>query len=402
MEKARTKLRGWLLAGWAAAIVGVQARHVIWPFSDREGDWPWVMGLMAFPIAAALLLARRPGNIIGRLLALVGMAAGAIHLTAWYVLAYPDAPLSRQVEAIDTAGVVLSFAGLLGLLHLFPTGRPINRPHARVVTALWCYVVVAAALGVVRPGPLALTDRPNPFGLGPPSLSGLFDAGFAGVLVFVVLGFWVVVVRWRRAGPVERAQLKWFLAGATLVLIVAVMIASSQDEDPVSPAADVVASIVVMLAFWALPAAVVIAITRYRLFDIDRIVSRTVSYALLAGVLGLVYAGSVVGLQAVLPVRGSDLAVAASTLAVAALFRPLRGWLQRSVDRRFNRARYEAALVTKEFADRLRQEVDLNTVIHGLSAVVDRTVQPVSAAVWLRTATTSGREAHARPASLPS
>jgi hypothetical protein len=342
------------------------------------------MGLMAFPVAAALVLARRPGNVIGRLLGLVGMSAGAIFLVSWYVLAFPHAPLSRQVEAVDTIPAVLQFGGILGLLHLFPTGRPVNRLHARVVTALWWFFAVFAVVGVVGPGRLSLTLRLNPFGLGAPWLSDLFDVAQAGMLAFVVLGLWAVFARWRRAGPVERAQLKWFFAAATWVLIAALMVASSQDEDPANPVVNLLSGVVVMMAFWSLPFAVVVAITRYRLFEIDRIVSRTLGYALVAGVLSLVYAGSVVGLQAVLPVGGSDLAVAGSTLAAAALFRPLRLRIQRAVDRRFNRARYEAALVTQQFADRLRREVDLDTVTHDLSAVVDHTVQPASASIWLR------------------
>ncbi|HSK95086.1 MAG TPA: hypothetical protein VK891_00590, partial [Euzebyales bacterium] len=115
-----------------------------------------------------------------------------------------------------------------------------------------------------------------------------------------------------------------------------------------------------------------------------RIISRTVTYALVAGVLGLVYAGSVVGLQAVVPVGGSDLAVAGSTLAAAALFRPLQTRVRRTVDRRFNRARYEVGLVTEQFATQIRREVDLGTVVDDLRAVVNATMQPSSVALWLR------------------
>jgi hypothetical protein len=373
-----------LLAGWAAAVVGVEALHVIWPFPDHEQDWPWVMGLMAFPVAAAIVLARRSGNVIGRLLGMVGMSAGVIFLVTWYVLAYPQAPLSRQVEAVEMIPAALQFGGILGLLHVFPTGRPVNRFHAWIVRAFWWYIAAASVLGVVHPGPLTITGRPNPFGLGPSWLNQIHDHSEAGLVPFAVLGFWAVVARWRRAGPVERAQLKWFFAGAAWVLVTVLMLAASPEEDPANSVLNVLASLVAMGAFWALPIAVVIAITRYRLFDIDRIISRTVAYAVVAGVLGLVYAGSVIGLQEIVPFGGSDVAVAGSTLAAAALFHPVRRRVQRAVDRQFNRARYEAVVVTQDYTRRLRHQVDLDAVTHDLLAVVDRTMHPASADVWLR------------------
>lgn len=386
------RTRSWALAAWAAGVVGVLTLNVLWPFPGREADWPWVMGLMAFPIAAALVLARRPGNVVGRLLGVVGMSAGAIFLLSWYAQAFLTAPLSRHAEAVEAVPVVLQFGGILGLLHLFPTGRPVNRLHARVVAALWCYVAAFAALGLVQPGPMELTGRPNPFGLGPPELRAVFEGAIAGIGIFAPLGFVAVLARWRRAGPVERAQLKWFFAGAAYLALNLVVISFFPD-DFANPVANQLSYVVAMLAFWSLPVAVLIAITRYRLFDIDRIVSRTVTYALVAGVLGAVYAGTVVGLQAALPVGGSDLAVAGSTLASAALFRPVRARVRDAVDRRFNRARYEVGLVTQQFAARVRREVDLETVVDDLHAVVDATMRPASIALWLRAAPAAGRRA---------
>jgi hypothetical protein len=380
-----------VLAAWAAAVVGVLALNVLWPFPGQEDDWPWVMGLTAFPIAAALVLARRPDNVVGRLLGLVGMSAGAIFVLSWYAQVFPDAPMSRQAEAVEAVPVVLQFGGILGLLHLFPTGRPVNRLHAWVVTALWCYVALFAVAGLMLPGPMELTGRQNPFGLGPPWVRDLFAAGVGGIGVFAPLGFLAVFARWRRAGPVERAQLKWFFAGAGYLAVNLVVISFFPD-DFANPLLNQLSFVVAMLAFWSLPVAVVIAITRYRLFDIDRIVSRTVAYALVAGVLGVVYAGTVVGLQAALPVGGSDLAVAGSTLASAALFRPVQTRIQRAVDRRFNRARYEVGLVTEDFASRIRQQVDLGTVIDDLRTVVDTTMRPSSIDLWLHTSPATDRD----------
>lgn len=375
-------VRGWLLAGWAAAMVGVLALNVLRPFAGHEQDWPWLMGLTAFPVAAGLVLVRRPGNTVGRLLGVVGMSAGAIFVLAWYVLAFPDAPLSREAEAIESIPAVLQFAGILGLLHLFPTGRPANSIHTRVVAALWWYSAVFALLGVVRPGPMTLTGRPNPFGVGPVWLRDVYAAGFPGLALFLGLGLWVVVARWRSAGPVERAQLKWFYAGATWIAVTALLNALHGD-DISGPVGDLLFGIVIVLAFWSLPLAVVIAITRYRLFEIDRVISRALAYTFTASVLGVVYVGSVVGLQAVLPVGGSDIAVAGSTLAAAAVFGFVRGRVQRTIDRRFNRARYETTVVTGAFANRIRREVDIDTLAHDLCTVVTQTMQPHLVGLWI-------------------
>lgn len=374
------RTRGWAFAAWAAAVVVVLALNVAQPFPGREADWPWVMGLMAFPVASALLLARRPGNTIGRLLGVVAMSAGAIFVLSWYVQAYPDEELSAWAEAIESVPAVLQFAGILGLLHLFPTGRPIGRVHRWVVVALWAYVAFFALLGLVNPGPLTLTGRPNPLGVGPPWLHDVYGSGIGGVAVFALFGFVVVARRWWIATPVERAQLKWFLGAATW-MVFAIVLAASPGGGPL---AELVGGVIVMLAFWSLPVAVTIAVIRYRLFDIDRLLRRTVSYAAVVGLLGLAYVTLVVGLQAVLPVDGSDIAVAASTLAVAALFRPLGGRVQRIVERRFNRARYEMTSVLDAFSVAVHRQVDVDTLTDDLTSVLARTLQPATVELWLR------------------
>lgn len=377
------RTRGWLLAGWAAAVVGVLTLNLVSPLPGREQEWPWVLGLMAFPVAAALVLTSRPRNRIGWLLATVGTSAGLIFVLSWYAQSYPAGPLSRQLEAAESVPAVLQFGGILGLLHLFPTGRPCNRAHAWVVSALWWYIATFALLGVVRPGPLQLTGRSNPFGVGPLWLGDVHATGIVGVALFVGLGFVVVVARWRRAEAVERAQLKWFYAAATWVLVIATLLAVTNDDDPGGRVFELVAGIVVATAFWSLPLAIVIAITRYHLYDIDRVISRTVTYTIVVAVLGAVYVGAVAVLTQVSPAT-SDVAVAGSTLTVAALFRPLHRRVRNAVDRRFDRAHYEHALVTTDFAARVRQEVDIDMVARDLGAVVRRTMQPAAVGLWLR------------------
>lgn len=382
---SRRRARGWLLRAWAAAVLVVLLLNVVWPQPGHDDEWPWPVGLMAFPVAAVVVLTRRPGNVIGRLMAVVGASAGAIFVLSWYAMTFPAGPMSRQLESIEAAFSVLQFGGILGLLHLFPTGRPVSALHAKVVAALRWYVLVFAAIGVVHPGTLGLTGRPNPFGIGPRWMRPLWEAGSIGLIPFVLLGLWVVLARWRRAGPVERAQLKWFYGGAVwLTLAVSLLIVP--DHAGAGPLFEHVGAGVVVLAFWSLPASVVIAVTRYRLFDIDRVISRTLAYALLAGTVAAVYVTSVVGLQAVLPINGSEIAVAASTLVAAAVFGPARRRVQHGIDRRYNRERYEVALVAGAFADRVRREVDVDVIARDLCAVVHGTVEPTAVHVWRRDA----------------
>jgi peptidoglycan/LPS O-acetylase OafA/YrhL len=187
-----------------------------------------------------------------------------------------------------------------------------------------------------------------------------------------------LVVRFRHARGIERQQLRW-VAFATVVLallIVVVVVALAQG-------AFALAGLTGSLCLVILPVAVGAAILRYRLYDLDRIISRTLAYALLTLLLGLGYAGVVLGLGRLLP-QGSSLLVAAATLAVAAVFQPARRRIQRLVDRRFDRRRYDAARTIQRFSVRLRQQVDLDALTGELLTVVEQTVQPTSMSLWLR------------------
>ena len=133
---------------------------------------------------------------------------------------------------------MLQFAGIFALLHLFPTGRPIGRWHAAVVVAMVAYFLTTALVGVLRPGPMSLTGRPNPFGVGPAWFSDAWAVGPAGMVPFVVVGLWVVVARWRDAGLVGRAQLKWFYAAAVWVAITALVVAIPSDDSASRPVVD--------------------------------------------------------------------------------------------------------------------------------------------------------------------
>lgn len=192
------------------------------------------------------------------------------------------------------------------------------------------YIAVFAVVGVVVPGPMAVTGRLNPFGVDASWLRVAWRAGPVGLVPFVLIGLWAVAVRWRRAAAVERAQLKWFFAAAAWMTVVVLVLVLPPDDGGAPAAVELTAGVLVATGFWSLPAAVVIAVTRYRLFDIDRVIGRTLAYALIAGAVGAVYVVTVVGLQTLLPVEGSDLAIAGSTLVAAATFGPVRRGSSRS------------------------------------------------------------------------
>jgi hypothetical protein len=187
-----------------------------------------------------------------------------------------------------------------------------------------------------------------------------------------------VGVRYRRADTVERHQIKWLLAAAGL--FASVYVASGALGETANAALEAVLG----LALAAIPLAVMVAILRYRLFEIDRLISRTLTYALAAGMVAAVYAITVIGLTAVLPVGGSDLAVAGSTLAAFAAFRPVRRAAQGWIDRRFDRTRYDAARMVDDMANRLRHRLDLPTVTAALTGFAHESLQPSHVTVWLR------------------
>jgi hypothetical protein len=215
-----------------------------------------------------------------------------------------------------------------------------------------------------------------------PALAGAvrvgIDGGFIVTVVGLVVGAGSLVARFRHARGVERQQLRWLALAATLTgvgaLVVGVGMAVGATAVPLFAAG---------VCLVLLPLATGAAVLRYRLYDLDRIISRTLAYGLLTVVLGGGYAVVVLGLGELIG-RGSSLVVAAATLAVAAAFQPARRRVQDLVDRRFNRRRYDAAQTITAFGDRLRQQVDLDTLTAELLAVVEQTMQPTSVSLWLR------------------
>jgi hypothetical protein len=346
---------------------------------------------LAFPVGYAtiglVLSLRRPVNPIGWLYAASGLAwALGEPFQPWLDQLVRDhwpLPVAAQLAAV--AGGFLwapgvAFGITLPFL-LLPGGRLRSRGWRVVVATAVTGAGLVLAAGSLIPGRLGETAVANPFalaGVAGTVATGLFDAGLAlhaasavAALVSLVLGF-------RAARGVERQQLRWVAAGG------AAAVAGLLTALPVGLGmASRVNDLVVYPAVLCVPVTVAVAVLRYRLWDLDRLVSRTVTYTLVSGLLVLPY---LLILPAVTRVAGGSgsLAVAALTLAAAAAFSPLRRRVQGGVDRRFNRRRYDAARTIEAFAVRLRDQVDLDALTAELLAVVEQTVQPTRASLWLR------------------
>ena len=282
------------------------------------------------------------------------------------------------------------FLCLVTTLLLLPDGR-LGSPRWRIAGAA---VVLLAALdlaAIVRPGVFSDWEEErvgNPLGVD--ALGGLAGAleQVSILLTFVLLltGIVSIGVRFRHARGVERMQLRWIVtAGTAIGLTWLLMIAMSLviREGPVIDTFWAIS----LLSIGLLPIGVGFAVLRYRLYDIDRVVSKALVYAAVTAVLALAYVGLVLAGQALFSsfAGGSNLAIAASTLVVAALFLPVRSRVQRFVDRRFYRRRYDAQRTLESFGARLREQIDLGTLERDLRGVVTETMQPAHASVWLRT-----------------
>ncbi len=372
----RMRLRTWLHVLWASAATG----GILAVARTSPEEWHWPFGLAVFPLAGAVLLIRRPGNGVGRLLATVGAGTGLLFAGEGVVLAWPNHALSLPLEAVVTSAFVVVFWAIVGLVFVFPTGE------ARAGWSRWAFRSFTAAvpgvgfaLMLFSPGPMDITGRENPFGVDIDWLPTLADQFFIFLPIGAVLGVVSLFVRLRRSEGVERAQLKVFLTGAAFVLLLVGIMALPEFGGGV---VGVLGRVAVIAGFWALPTAIVAAILRYRLYDIDRVVSRTVTYAVVVGVLAGGYAALVVTLRSVLPLEG-DLPVAVSTLVVAVLFLPLVRRVQRLVDRRFFRSRYDAGVVVARFADDLRSSLEVTDLTSRTEDVITEVLSPMKVEVWL-------------------
>jgi hypothetical protein len=348
-----------------------------------------LVAFTAFMVVGAVIVAHRPGNLIGWIFVAIGLLAGTGLLALEYAIyAYITRPGSLP-GAVLAAWYSWWWEPMLILILvftplLFPTGRLLS-PRWRPIAVLAAVATtVVAVLHALQPT-ITLQNRdytiPNPIGLaGVPDPD---DSPVGAVLygIFLVCGVAAmvsVVVRFRRAQGVERQQLKWF----TFAVVLAVL--AQPVTDYLFPG---IGSVVFGVSVALVPIAAGIAILRYRLYDIDRLINRTLVYGLLTALLAGVYAGAVLVLGQVFGGVGRDppsWIVAGATLAVATLFRPARRRIQQAVDRRFNRRKYNTAKTIQAYSTRLRDQVDLDTLSTELLAVVDQTMEPTQLSLWLR------------------
>jgi hypothetical protein len=344
-------------------------------------------------VGAGLVL-RRPGNVIGLLLLAV-----AIVIVVTFLGFFVGAILTEQRGRQDVLAGLASLIGPLGIFPsliaagplmaiVFPDGRlPGPRwrwPVAAIVGAL----VVGSAIVVVRPGPIGASLADNPLGLrgftGSEPFWSFGETLAAATLPFtLLLGFAAVIIRFRRSETVERAQLKWFVAANVAV---GALLMLSFADDALKATRPTIFDLLAAGSLSLPPIAIGISILRYRLFEIDRLIARTVSWGVVTGLLASVFGLGLIALQAVLArfTSGQTLAVAASTLVAFALFQPLRRRVQSAVDRRFDRAHYDAQRTVAEFSDRLREEVDLAALSGDLDTTIRNAISPRSLGIWLR------------------
>jgi hypothetical protein len=339
-----------------------------------------VYGLVAVSAATvgAVVAGRRPRHPVGWLLLALGLWFIYGYGT-WVLLAWRGTPTAVGGAILDANVVVIP--ALIGfILLLTPTGSLPSlgwRWWARVAAAAPLVGLVSLAMGPFRDSDQAVANPLAIDALAGPLLM-LRTLSFAVAGLAIPVGAWSLAVRFRHAREVERQQLRWLSVG---VAPVAVAVAGLAVQALTGNEVNLDWLPGVCLAI--LPLAIGAAILRYRLYDLDRIISRTVTYGLLTMLLGVGYAGLVLGLGRLLP-QGSSLVVAGATLAVAALFQPARRRIQAMVDRRFNRRRYDTAQIIAAFNARLHQEIDLDTLTGELLAAVEQTMQPTQTSLWLR------------------
>jgi hypothetical protein len=397
----RLAVAGWLLT--IAVTVAALAVRVISgaaPLPNRFSMSDPAVSAMAFlqaataTVAVAILI-RLPRQRVGWLLLATGLSYAISILagtTAFATVAHGPTGLLVAQWGGWLAFVTSTISGVLltSIAFVFPDGRPASATAARLLPIFAVPPLVLGLSLALQPGPgYLLITLDNPLGIGPDVLgtapTWVVVAVAACVVVTMALAAASLAVRFRRSRGLERQQLKWFVAAVALTMASLgftgwVGFVANEKRTAEWPL------VAFALAATSMPVAIGIAILRYRLYAIDRIISRTISYGVVTAVLVAVFVVVVVGLQAILSsvTNSRGIPVAVSTLIVFALFQPLRRRVQSAIDRRFNRARYEVEQIQAAFAARLRNNVDLDSLADEVREVVGATIAPASLGLWLR------------------
>ena len=395
----------WVLAAAGGLVIVATAIIGMDPAARDAATAVIMFGLIAADAlicttVGVLIVMRRPGNLVGWTLAALGVGlvltfAGFGSAGVRTELAGPDDTLAGLFLWIGVVAFNPTMAVVGLVMLLFPDGQLPSPRWKAPVGAVIVMILAATLVIAIKPGEFDPTLPRNPFGLDHPVVQAIapiaLGVALLGSLGSILLG--AVAVGWRfvRARGVTRQQLKWFLGAVALVAVTivpgivltstpwtATTDSGSQEFGPM----DVIGAASLALV----PTAIGVAILRYRLYDIDRLISRTVTWALVTVVLLAVFGTGILAIQGVLSgvTNGETLAVAVSTLGAFALFQPLRRRIQEIVDRRFDRARYDAGLVMDGVAERLRDPLELAALGTEIVRVATETVRPASAAVWLR------------------
>jgi hypothetical protein len=394
-------LLAWSASALSLALTAITVLLIVLLIrSDTPIYYYWLetsMVALGYSTVGAIVASRLPKSPIGWLFCAIGLIFGLSHFSAEYA-AYALLAPSRSLPAGEAFAWLTSWVWVFGLGLivyldlLFPNGR---LPSTRWRWFAWFTAIVllpAAILGALSPGLILSSTLINPLGVeGLPNVSRAIEAF---MYALIVVGASSMLARLRHAGRIERQQIEWF-AYATAVAISGVIL-----KNTVYPAVGLtwvwwVGLVLTTVGVVSSPVAMGIAIFRYRLYQIDLIINRTLVYGSLTAVLACVYLGGVVFLQyafRALSGEGSQLAVVASTLIIAALFIPLRRRIQSFIDRRFYRRKYDARKTLEAFSAQLRNETDLDALSDDLVGVVRETIQPAHVSLWLRSDTGQQRE----------
>ena len=377
---------------------------------------PWVQETVVavtFPALELLILSRRPQHSIGWLFCVAGFAAGLDHFCGEYAIytqqAEPNSLPGGEISAWIVSWLWVPFNALLVYVALlFPDGRPPSKRWRPVVWLVGIAVVVGVTVAALLPVPVCnVCSIENPLGIeGLESVSDLIDplieAFWYGVLGLVAVAS--LYVRFRHAGGVERQQIKWLAYAASLVVLGTTLAYGVYGVTGARWTWQVGINLLA-IGLVGTPIAVGIAISRYRLYEIDTLINRTLVYGALTAALAMLYLGGVATTQAIFrALTGQEeqpqFAIVVSTLVIAALFTPLRRRIQGFIDRRFYRRKYDARRTLEAFAAKLRDETDLDALSGDLVGVVRKTIQPAHVSLWLRpdfgTSGSRGEDAQSR------
>ena len=375
------RVAGVVLLSLTITLIAIGAVLLFGEESPGRVPWglPGVTGLWAlgFSVAGYPITRRQPANPVSWCLMVAGVAAGATFVGVGLSYAANSGGLAFWMSS----AWVVSMAALTSAIVLFPSGSPPSKWW-------WAQLCVLWSSGV-------LTYFADPYEtsgyVGLPGWLVPIAAPAANIYqLSLVAGFFSLLARWRRSGPLERQQLKWVVYSVAVVGTTALVVETGIAN--LAPAWYIPGTVVLSIIILAIPVTMGVAMLRYRLYDIDLIINRTLVYGTLTAMLVAVYFGAVVGLQRVfvaLAGHTSTMVVVASTLVIAALFNPLRRRIQSFIDRRFYRRKYDARKTLEVFSARLRDETDLEALNTELVGVVRETMQPEHVSVWLRPDTAS-------------